>query len=61
MSVTESIERNYDLIKPILERYGMSMTRRDVRDSMDKMREEDVAEATEALTREVPRRRLSVA
>ena len=61
VSVTESIERNYDLIKPILERYGMSMTRRDVRDSMDKMREEDVAEATEALTREFPRRRLSVA
>jgi NTE family protein len=59
LSVTESIERNYELVKPILERYGMSMTRRDVRDSMGKMRDEDVA--TEALTREVPRRRLSVA
>jgi predicted acylesterase/phospholipase RssA len=61
VSVTESIERNYDLIKTILERYGLTMTRREVRQSMDKMRDEDVAEATEALTREVPKRRLRVA
>jgi hypothetical protein len=60
-SVSESIERNYDLVKAILERYGLTMTRREVRHSMDKMREDDVVEATEALTREVPRRRLRVA
>jgi NTE family protein len=60
-SVSESIERNYDLLKSILERYGLTMTRRDVRHSMDKIRDESVAEATEALTREVPRRRLHVA
>ena len=60
-SVSESIERNYDLMKAILARYGLSMTRRDVRQSMDKIRDESLAEGTEALTREVPRRRLHVA
>ncbi len=60
-SVTESITGNYDLVKSILERYGVTMTRREVRQGMDKIREDDVAEATEVLTREVPRRRLSVA
>jgi NTE family protein len=60
-SVSESIERNYDLVKSILERYGLTMTRREVRQSMESMREDDVVEATEALTREVPRRRLRVA
>lgn len=60
-SVTESIGRNYELIKAILERYGVTMTRREVRQGMDKIRDRDVAEATEVLTREVPRQRLSVA
>lgn len=60
-SVSESIERNYDLVKAILERYGLTITRREVRQSMDKIREESLMEATEALTREVPRRRLRVA
>src|SRR5262247_2227012 len=35
-SVTESIERNYDLVRSILERYGLTMTRREVRQSMGK-------------------------
>src|SRR5579862_1297793 len=60
-SVTDSIEQNYELVKTILERYGLTLTRREVRQSMDKIREENVVEATEALTREVPRRRLRVA
>jgi predicted acylesterase/phospholipase RssA len=60
-SVSESIERNYDLVKSILERYGLTMTRREVRHSMGKIRDEGMAEANEALTREVPRRRLRVA
>jgi len=60
-SVSESIEHNYDLVRSIVERYGLTMTRREVRQSMDKIREESVAGATEALTREVPRRRLRVA
>lgn len=61
VSVSESIEQNYDLIKPILERYGLTMTRREVRQGMGRMRGEDLAEASEVLFREVPRRNLSVA
>ena len=60
-SVSDSIEGNYDLIKAILERYGLTMTRREVRASMGKIRDEGPTEAAEALTREVPRRRLRVA
>jgi predicted acylesterase/phospholipase RssA len=60
-SVSASIEANYDLVKSILEHYGLTMTRREVRQSMGKIRDEGVVEATEALTREVPRRRLRVA
>jgi predicted acylesterase/phospholipase RssA len=61
LSVTESIEQHYDLIRPILERYGITMTRREVRQGVERIRDEDVAEATDVLTREVPRRRLRVA
>ncbi len=59
-SVSESIEYQYDLIKAILERYGLTITRREVRHSMHRMGD-DMAEAAEALTREVPKRRLRVA
>jgi predicted acylesterase/phospholipase RssA len=60
-SVTESIDTNYDLIKSILARYGITMTRRTVRQGMQKLRDEGTEEASDVLTREVPRRRLSVA
>ena len=60
-SVIESITANYELMKSILQRYGVTITRREVREGMTKIREEDVAQANEVLTREVPRRRLSVA
>jgi len=61
VSVTESIDRQYDLVKSVLERYGLTMTRREVRESVDRIRDESVADATDALTREVPKRRLRVA
>jgi NTE family protein len=61
ISVTQSIEQNYDLMKPIMESYGIAITRRAVRQSMDKLRSEDEEEASEVLTREIPRRNLSVA
>jgi predicted acylesterase/phospholipase RssA len=61
VSVTQSIERQYDLVKSILERYGLTITRREVRESVDRMRDESLEHATEALTREVPKRRLRVA
>jgi predicted acylesterase/phospholipase RssA len=61
VSVTESIDRQYDLVKSVLERYGLTMSRREVRESVDRIRDESVADATDALTREVPKRRLRVA
>ena len=61
MSVTESIQDNYDLIKQILESYGITMTRRQVRASVERIREEDIEESADVLTQEVPTRKLSVA
>jgi len=61
VSVTESIEQNYDLIKQILESYGISMTRKQVRAGVERIREESTEEASEVLTHDVPRRTLSVA
>jgi NTE family protein len=61
ISVTQSIEQNYELIKPILESYGIAITRRAVRAGLDKLRAENEEEASEVLTRDVPRRNLSVA
>jgi NTE family protein len=61
ISVSESIDQNYELIKPILERYGLTMTRRQVREGIGRIRGEDLSEASEVLMREVPRRNLSVA
>jgi len=61
VSVTESIQQNYDLIKHILETYGISMTRRQVRAGVERIREESIEEASKVLTDDVPRRNLSVA
>lgn len=61
LSVTESIELNYDLIRQILESYGVSMTRKQVRVGVERIREESTEEASDVLTRDVPPRSLSVA
>jgi NTE family protein len=61
ISVTESIQQNYELIKEILESYGILMTQRQVRQGVERFREEDTEEASRVLTRDVPRRNLSVA
>jgi len=61
LSVSESIERHYELIKQILESYGILMTRKQVRRSMDRFREEGVEGTADALLRDIPRRNLSVA
>jgi NTE family protein len=61
VSVTESIEQNYDLIKQILESYGISMTRKQVRAGVERIRDESAEDASEVLTNDVPRRTLSVA
>ena len=59
--MTESIEQNYDLIKHILESYGVSMTRRQARAGVERIREEDPQEVSKVLMHDVPRRNLSVA
>jgi predicted acylesterase/phospholipase RssA len=59
-SVTDSIERNYDLVRSIFARYGLTLTRKNV-DTSIRMMSDHVPEASEALTREFPRRRLHVA
>jgi NTE family protein len=61
ISVNESIQQNYDLIKQILESYGILMTRRQVRASVERIRGESTEEASSVLTDEVPSRNLSVA
>ncbi len=61
ISVTESIQQNYELIKQILESYGILMTRRQVREGVERFREEDTEEASKVLLHDVPRRNLSVA
>lgn len=61
LSVTESIEHNYDLIKQILETYGIAMTRKQVRVGVERIREASAGDADAVLSREVPPRSLSVA
>jgi NTE family protein len=61
LSVTESIQQNYDLIKQILESYGILMTRRQVRAGVERLRDEDSEEASKVLTDDVPRRNLRIA
>ena len=60
-SVSQSIGRQFDHIKTILEPYGITMTRHTVRQGLHRMRAENAAEVTSVLTRDVPRRRLRVA
>jgi len=61
MSVSDSIEQQYDRLRPILESYGFTMTRREMRRRAAKIRTEGSGEAAELLTREGPRRKLRVA
>lgn len=61
VSVTESIDDHYDLVRPILQSHGIAMTRREVRRRSGTMREGDTVAAAELLERDVPRRKLQVA
>ena len=61
ISVTESIQQNYELIKQILDSYGILMTRRQVRAGVERIREDDGEQASEVLTNDIPRRDLNVA
>lgn len=62
MSVTQSIDTHYDMIRRILESYGILMTRRTVSEGMQRMQTADTPEeASDFLMRDVPKRDLSVA
>jgi NTE family protein len=60
-SVTHSIDTHYDLIKQILQSYGILMTRREVREGLERMNRGSFGETAEVLLRDVPRRKLDVA
>jgi predicted acylesterase/phospholipase RssA len=62
ISVTQSIENHYDIIRQVLQNYGILMTRKDVREGLERMRQaRDADEADAVLFRDVPRRDLHVA
>jgi len=61
LSVSESIEQNYDLIKQILGSYGIIMTRKQVRAGVERIREQGEETASAVLTEETPKRNLHVA
>lgn len=62
LSVTQSIENHYDIIKQILQRHGILMTRKDVREGLERIRRApDAAAVDDVLLRDVPRRDLNVA
>ena len=62
VSVTQSIDTHYDMVRRILESYGILMTRRTVSEGMQRMQTADTPEeASDFLMRDVPKRDLSVA
>lgn len=62
VSVTQSIETHYDVVKQILQSYGILMTRREVREGLDRMNKSSFSRETAAvLGRDLPRRDLDVA
>jgi predicted acylesterase/phospholipase RssA len=62
ISVTQSIDTHYDMVRRILESYGILMTRKTVSEGMERMQTADTPEeASDFLTRDVPTRAISVA
>jgi NTE family protein len=62
MSVTQSIDTHYDMIRRIMESYGILMTRKTVTEGMEAMqRGETAEESSDFLMRDVPTRAISVA
>lgn len=61
VSVSDSISQNYDLIRQILESYGILMTRKQADAGVERILEEGAEESSSVLTDEVPKRRLHVA
>ena len=62
VSVTETVESHYDLIRQILQSYGVQMTRKEVREGLERLLTSDAGETPdEVLMRDVPKRNLHVA
>ena len=62
LSVTETVESHYELIKQILQSYGVQMTRKEVREGLERLLTSESTESPdELLLRDVPRRNLHVA
>jgi NTE family protein len=62
LSVTQAIEAHYELIRQILQSYGVLMTRKEVREGLERMlRTEPTDGPEDVLLRDVPKRNLHVA
>ena len=62
LSVTQSIETHYELMRQILQTYGIQMTRREVREGLERLtRAESSDSPDDILMRDVPKRSLHVA
>jgi NTE family protein len=62
LSVTQSIEAHYELIRSILQSYGVLMTRKEVREGLERLLRTEPSETPDdVLLREVPKRNLHVA
>jgi hypothetical protein len=59
--VTQSIETHYELIRQILQRYGVLMTRKEVREGLERLLRLEPEEPSDVLLRDVPKRSLYVA
>ena len=62
LSVTETVESHYELIKQILQSYGVQMTRKEVREGLERLLTSEPSDSPDdVLLRDVPRRNLHVA
>jgi NTE family protein len=62
LSVTQAIEAHYELIRQILQSYGVLMTRKEVREGLERLLRTEPTDAPEdVLLRDVPKRNLHVA
>ena len=62
LSVTHAIEAHYEMIRQILQTYGVLMTRKEVREGLERLLRHEPSEGPEdVLLRDVPKRELRVA
>src|SRR5438552_3426531 len=62
LSVTQAIEAHYEMIRQILQTYGVLMTRKEVREGLERLLRHEPSEGPEdVLLRDVPKRDLRVA